>query len=388
MKIAIISVIHEPWGGSEELWAALAQNALESGHQVAYSTYNFKKEAPRVSKLKENGLLLFPRRAYVPGSAIAIKRKLAKMVHFLLDIVTNPYQRIFKWNPDIIIYNGTSTSIADDSLLQKMWNKFHGTRCILAHFIPENNVVLGYDQRRLVRQFFAKAHKLFFVSDRTAMVTERTLALKFNNYYLLRNPVNLANTAMLPYPPIDGKKYFAIVGNLIAVHKGQDVMLQVLGNNTWKHKDWHLNIYGDGMDRQYLEELTGNLGLKERITFHGRVQDIRKVWENNHLLLMPSVMEGMPLAVVEAMLCGRPVLVTDVGGHAEWVEDGVSGFLASAPGLNALHEGLSRLWNATEQWAEMGRIAHERALQLFDPNAGLTFLHYLESTIKEPKKIS
>jgi glycosyltransferase involved in cell wall biosynthesis len=119
-------------------------------------------------------------------------------------------------------------------------------------------------------------------------------------------------------------------------------------------------------------------GISSRVTFHGRVQDIRQIWAQNQLLLMPSVMEGMPLAVVEAMLCGRPVLATDVGGHSEWIEDNVQGFMAAAPTLHALEEAWQRAWLRRDEWQQMGERAHQRASTLYDPNAGATLFSLIE----------
>ena len=55
----------------------------------------------------------------------------------------------------------------------------------------------------------------------------------------------------------------------------------------------------------------------KNVHFRGHVNDIRAIWEQNHLLVLPSRYEGLPLALVEAMWCGRPAVVTDVGGNAE-----------------------------------------------------------------------
>ena len=172
---------------------------------------------------------------------------------------------------------------------------------------------------------------------------------------------------------------WALVGNLIVTHKGQDVLLSVLQLPKWQDRDWILNIYGDGPDKVYLQELAAFYGLEERVLFHGRVSDIRDVWRRNHMLLMPSHMEGMPLAVVEAMLCGRPCVATDVGGVSEWIEDGRSGFIAAAATEKALDLALERAWQERERWEAIGVLAHERAHALYDPAAGRTLLERITS---------
>jgi glycosyltransferase involved in cell wall biosynthesis len=82
---------------------------------------------------------------------------------------------------------------------------------------------------------------------------------------------------------------------------------------------------------------------------------------------MPSRIEGLPLAVVEAMLCGRPVVATDVAG-AELVEDGITGFLAEAPSAGCVGNALERFWARKEEATEIGATAAERIRQLVPPN--------------------
>jgi glycosyltransferase involved in cell wall biosynthesis len=276
------------------------------------------------------------------------------------------------------LYNGTALSVLEDSHLQQHWQLYGGKKVLLAHYVPEHNAVLTLESRKRMQGFFNAAHLSLFVSHRTAAVTQRTAAISNLSYSLLRNPVNMGSTDVVDWPEQNEVIQLAMVGNLIAVHKGQDVMLQLLGNKEWRQRPWNLNIFGDGMDKAYLQSLLEMYGIAGKATFHGRVNDIRSLWKTNHLLLMPSVMEGMPLAVVEAMLCGRPVVATDVGGHAEWIDDNVNGFLAAASTVNALQEALQRAWERRANWESIGKLAHEKAMQLYDPHPGKTLLNMLE----------
>jgi L-malate glycosyltransferase len=378
VKIGIISIIHEPWGGSEELWAAMAQEALDAGHEVMYCSYHFQQQHPKLLALQQKGLQLTPRLAYVPGSADGFERKWKKAWYWLLHKVLSPYKKLFSVQPDVLFYNGTSLSILQDGPLQKLWQSFGGKKVILAHYLPEHNAVLTFASRKGLQDFYRASDLSLFVSHRTAEVTRRTIALPQLSYSLMRNPVNMPDTSFVEWPAQNDILQLAMVGNLIAVHKGQDIMLQLLGNDAWKQKAWHLNIYGEGMDKEYLQSLAQMYGIADKVTFHGRVNDIRHLWSHNHLLLMPSVMEGMPLVVAEAMLCGRPVVATDVGGHAEWIDDNVNGFLAAASTVNALQEALIRAWERRADWESIGKLAHEKAMQLYDPSPGKTLLHLLE----------
>jgi glycosyltransferase involved in cell wall biosynthesis len=97
----------------------------------------------------------------------------------------------------------------------------------------------------------------------------------------------------------------------------------------------------------------------------------------NHLLVLPSRSEGTPLALVEAMLCARPAVVTDVGGNADWVEDDQTGFVAEAPTAKSFGAALERAWAARAKWQIMGKQARDNAVIKFDKSAGKSLLKVL-----------
>ena len=74
-------------------------------------------------------------------------------------------------------------------------------------------------------------------------------------------------------------------------------------------------------------------------------------------MILASRYEGLPLALVEAMLCGRVPVVTSVSGNPEVVSDNENGFLAKAATPEFLDEAMERAWNRKEDWKEMGIIA-------------------------------
>ena len=72
----------------------------------------------------------------------------------------------------------------------------------------------------------------------------------------------------------------------------------------------------------------------------------RGIWKENHILVLPSRYEGLPLVLVEAMWCGRPAVVTDVGGNAELCRDRQTGFVAQSATLASVAEAMERAWEA------------------------------------------
>ncbi len=151
----------------------------------------------------------------------------------------------------------------------------------------------------------------------------------------------------------------ACVGNLFPTEKGQDIILDVLAAPEWAERNWRLTFYGSGPNRDVLERLVDRLKLRDRVCFGGYVA-VEKIWRENHILVLPSRYEGMPLTVVEAMFCGRPVVATDVGGNSEVIKEGVTGFLAAAPVVECFGSALERMWAQRDRLQDMGKLAATR----------------------------
>jgi glycosyltransferase involved in cell wall biosynthesis len=383
MRIAIVSMIREPWGGSEELWAGMAAKALQQGHTIAHSTYRFSQVADKEKQLIEKGLLHIPRRGYIaPGTPVPI-RWLKKAFYLLLNRINNPFSRLLATRPHLVIYNGTAYSIAEEKDLISILHKKRIPYCIVAQLNNENRREFSNHEAGVIRQCYQQAQQIFFVSRRNLNTAERQLATRIPNSTIVRNTVNLDSIGLVPYPEQTKTLQLALVGNLLTIHKGQDLVLEILAAEQWKNRPVHLNIYGQGPEEQYLKDLVAFYQLQHRVTFFGKVKDIRRLWADNHILLMPSLMEGMPLAVVEAMICGRPCIVTDVGGHKEWIQEGREGFIADAASVNSFGNAMERAWQQREQWQQMGMQAHHKALQLYGNDPAQIFFDAIQQLVKQ-----
>jgi len=374
MNIAVVSIIHEPWGGSEELWSAAAKIALQNVHQIIHSSAVNGKNHLKIKALLGAGMQQVVRQQYVPDTKPLIVRALIKRLYFIKELFINRFGQLDHFKIDAILYVGTTYSISNDFDLIKWAKKKNVPLYINCQLNFENHEKLSKKQKAKISKAFETAEKILFVSDRNKQVAFKQLGENFLNAAVIRNPVNMHSIHYLPYPVQQECTQMAMVGNLVTSHKGQDLIIKLLSQDRWKQQNWHLNIYGSGPDEQHLKQLVESLQLQHKTSFHGRVADIRSIWQKNHILLMPSHMEGMPLAVVEAMICGRPALVTDVGGHTEWITDGIEGFVAPAASVAALEKTMEICWEQKDNWEQIGMAAHKRALQLYDPNPGQTLL--------------
>jgi glycosyltransferase involved in cell wall biosynthesis len=162
--------------------------------------------------------------------------------------------------------------------------------------------------------------------------------------------------------------------------KGQDLLFEALASPLWMGRPWRLHLYGDGDMRQGLERLAAKLAISDRVIFAG-FASVDKIWEANHVLLMPSRFEGLPLAMVEAMLSARPVVATDVAGHREIVQEGVTGFLADAPTASSISAALERFWMRRAEAEEIGRAGARRIRQLVPSDPVRVFSEQLQKLV-------
>lgn len=378
MTIAVVSMIRDPWGGSEELWYEMAKLALGQGHKLIWLGYETPVTHSKVKELESLGMARIARPGWIPPSASELKKNYFLTRNFFRKKINSPIKKLFKLEPDVVVYNGTCYSIANEPELIKYVQADKRVRFyIIGHLNNEFNRGINEIEAGSTRNAYRLSKKVFFVSNRSLETAKRQLCTEIPNAVIVKNPVNISSLERIPFPAINDTLQLACVGNLITVHKGQDILFEAL--SKWENKNWVLNLYGAGPDRSYLENLSKHLNLAGQIKFHGSVNDIRKLWEQNHALIMPSIMEGMPLALVEAMICGRICVATNVGGISEWISDEKNGFLIPAPTVSLILETLEKAWSLRNSWSEMATAAHMHALQLYDPNPGLSLLKNISS---------
>jgi glycosyltransferase involved in cell wall biosynthesis len=361
MKIGVISTWNgSSWGGSEELWATMVEEAFKERLEVAVSICHGASIPSRFPALQHKGVRFFRRRPL-----------LGRRVENIISKIASPFREIFRWNPDVICIS--QSWVYDSLYFSDLLDLLHNSAIpyvVVCQFSYDD---AGTRTRDLAKKFFERAFRVVFVSRKNMKSVERQLAHTLSNGIVLQNPVNLFDLTPLPWP-LSGQVSIASVARLRAGHKGQDILLEVLGSPIWRGRDLRLRFYGEGPDRNYLKALAQHYDIAERLEFCGHVSDIRSIWEVNHLLVLPSRSEGTPLALVEAMLCGRTAIVTDVGGNAEWIEDGQTGFVAEAPTAKSFGSALERAWLTQADWQKMGMQARRNALLKFDKSAGKSLL--------------
>jgi len=152
--------------------------------------------------------------------------------------------------------------------------------------------------------------------------------------------------------------------------KGQDVLLKAAGKIRGKTADVVFLIIGEDLERRgeyknKLEGLAEKLGLKEQFIFTGYRPDVMDLMNAFDMLVLPSLMEGLSMVILEAMAAKKPVITTPIGGNLETVMDGQTGTIVPKQDPDKLAEAILYHLNNPEISKRMGEKGYERVKEFF-----------------------
>jgi glycosyltransferase involved in cell wall biosynthesis len=151
-----------------------------------------------------------------------------------------------------------------------------------------------------------------------------------------------------------------------APQKNHLLLIEAFALAVKEYPAMQLWLVGDGPLRPVVEKTIVEMGLEEKVLFLGIRDDVPKLLRASDIFVLSSDYEGVPLAVLEAMTDGKPVIATGVGRVSELIEDGVSGILVPPRNPEMLAKGILQLAKDTELRHLMGQAAQKRALEHFD----------------------
>ena len=125
-------------------------------------------------------------------------------------------------------------------------------------------------------------------------------------------------------------------------------------------------IVGEGPQRQELEKLSRKLGISGYVVFLGFIEDVPQIMSLIDIFVLPSLWEGLPISLLEAMAARKPVIATGVGGIPEVLADEVSGLLVPPKDTKALTKAILELLKDTAKREAMGEKARQRVAESFN----------------------
>lgn len=182
-----------------------------------------------------------------------------------------------------------------------------------------------------------EASQKFFAS-KTALVNgigvDTTKFVKRKSDYLRRN-FELKNDSLI----------LLSVGELIP-RKNHLTIIKALKH--FENPDVHYFIAGEGELENQLKNEADNLGLKDQVHFLGFCRNVNELCNSCDIFILPSVHEGLSLALMEAMACGKPVIASKIRGNVDLIEDSKGGLLVETFDESGYYKAIDRLWKSPE----------------------------------------
>jgi glycosyltransferase involved in cell wall biosynthesis len=217
-----------------------------------------------------------------------------------------------------------------------------------------------------------------FVSRQVEVFYEQRMALPEGRSLVVHNGIDVApfrsavdKTRVRERMGLKPDVWVAGVVGRLDERKGHRYFLEAVQSLASREPRLFGVIVGEGREKEVLAAQLRTLGLEERVRLVGYWPDLAEALACLDVFVLPSLMEGHPLAVLEAMAASKPVVATSVGGNPEAVEDGVTGLLVPPRDPGALAEAIGALIRDPERAADMGRAGRRSLDRRFSLEAAV-----------------
>jgi glycosyltransferase involved in cell wall biosynthesis len=206
-----------------------------------------------------------------------------------------------------------------------------------------------------------------------------------------RNLVDLDRLDRLANEPlpidIANEPFLIIAAGRLHAQKGYRYLLEAIDELVnQRHRQLRLIILGTGELKAELEEFVRTRGLQDYVTFVGFVVNPLSWFQRASLFVLPSLFEGLPNSLLEAVACGTPALATNCpSGPSEILEEGRLGGLVSPADSAALAEAIQAAMDHYPEWEQRAVLARESVRQRYDAATGIRELETLIARIAANK---
>ena len=231
-------------------------------------------------------------------------------------------------------------------------------------FIKDNKLL--HIVKILYRRAFKKTARIFFL-NREDMEIMRSARLVSGQEYLLASGegVNLDEFPVMDYPasPIVS---FLYIGRVMR-YKGVGKLIEAACRLKAEYPD-KFSVTLIGCCESDIEKEVKQAALNGVIRYEGFQKNIKSFLLDSHCVVLPSYYkEGLPVSLLEAAACSRPLIATNISGCREVVDEGVNGFLCQAGDVSSLYDCMKRFLTISyEQRAEMGELSRRKVETEFD----------------------
>lgn len=323
MKIVlVISSIAQ--GGAERVMSELANEWSQKGHEVHLIILTQQKDFYKISEKVEIHRLALP-----------LNQNLFDRLSSLFSVLKNLRNTIRNINPEFVL---------------SFMNKYNIFTIIST---------LGLHRNIIVSERDSPTEKLHFITDKLRKYTYRfangVICQSKLSVNFIINETKQKNVIAIPNPlkkinldeNIKREKIILNVGRLVD-KKGQDQLLEAFSrlNNI---NDWKLILLGEGILRDTLEKKIKELKLENKVILMGSVKNVDEWLNKSSIFVFPSLFEGFPNALAEAMASGLACVSYDCDtGPRDIIRNAENGFLVDLNNINLLTERIQTLINDKE----------------------------------------
>lgn len=223
-------------------------------------------------------------------------------------------------------------------------------------------------RRMLTRRLFrGSGARLIAVSEAVARHVAQPLRRKPQDVTIIHNGVDVE-----AFAPVQATQQRRSTRTVLAAagrfssEKGFDRLIEAAAQLVRAGRDVEIHLAGSGSHEARYRDLAQQHGIADHLTLAGPVNDIHSFYAAADIFILPSLSEGLPLTLLEAMATARPVVATRVGGIPEVVTDGVDGLLVPSDDINALAAALDRLITNHDLAAQLAAAGRRRVVADFD----------------------
>jgi glycosyltransferase involved in cell wall biosynthesis len=162
----------------------------------------------------------------------------------------------------------------------------------------------------------------------------------------------------LPALAFGGHRVVGMVARL-DLQKGFEYLLRAVRELRVAFRDLKVVIVGEGPDRKAIEDMIQEYGLQSNVVLAGQQSDMPGVYSAMDVFVLPSLNEGLPMTILEAMAASKPVVATRVGGIPSVIQHGETGLLVDPGDAEGLRDALARLLSQPKLCRHIGAAAHD-----------------------------
>ena len=278
------------------------------------------------------------------------------------------YDEIDRRRPDLVWFCvSTLTELTDLSYAVNICSRYEIPYWILVQHGYEDLFFSSEADLEAAADVAISASTFIFIAERNRLTLERAICRRLPNAFHSSNtlPQSKMDEAedVAERFPVDGQGVarFFNLGRFSPADKGQHLLVEAFAQPQWKEREWTLTFVGlDDFGRKYLERLAGLVTLDVgRLRFVPFVEEVFAEIARHDVLLMPSLAEGTPYALIESMACGRPAMGTPVGGIPELVLSGKTGWLARTTDIVDVEDALEKMWADRPEFGRIGENARQ-----------------------------